>query len=59
MAIQHMSYTSLPPQQRQAGAKAAKQRLHVILSSPILTQEQRQILLAAVAKIVAWEQGKL
>ncbi len=59
MAIGHLSYLDLTPEQRHEGAKAARERVRQLLANPFLSQDQRQILADRLSHIDAWERCQL
>ena len=59
MALGQISYRSLSPEKRRAGAKIARERLRGALMSPALTPDQQAYLKAEMAKIDAWERCEL
>lgn len=59
MAIKHLTYLDLTPAQRREGATVARERLQASLGTPFLNQDQRQVVLAEMARVVDWEAGRL
>ncbi len=59
MAIKHISYADLTPEQRRKGAEEARKRLSGMLMAPFLTPEQQLAIQAQLKNIDDWEQGRL
>lgn len=59
MAIQHLTYLDLTPEQRREGAKRARDQLRSLLQNPMLTPEQLTALSDRMVHIDNWEKGAL
>jgi hypothetical protein len=59
MAVKHMSYLDLTPEQRSEGAQKGRQRIQAMLLSPFLTGDQAAILHKQLARIDEWERGAI
>lgn len=59
MAIDHITYLDLTPEQRFAGAKKARERVQTALSSPLVTRDQVDAIQAHLAHLDRWEKGTI
>lgn len=59
MAIRHLTYLDLTPEQRREGAKGAREQLRQAAASPYLTLEQRAAINERTELIHKWEKGDL
>jgi hypothetical protein len=59
MAIKHITYLDLTPEQRRQGAGEARTRLQGHLAHPFLTPGQRAQVAEEFARIGAWEHGRI
>ena len=59
MGIQQMSYRDLTTEQRQSGAKKARERIRAAMLNPALTPDQSAYLKAQMVKINRWEACEL
>ena len=59
MAIKHLTYLDLTPEQRRQGAGEARTRLQGHLMHPFLTPGQRAQVEQEFARVGAWEHGRI
>lgn len=59
MAVKHLSYRDLSPEQRKKGAADARQRVVAMMSTPFLPAEQRAYFEKNLEQINQWERGAL
>lgn len=59
MGIRTLTYLDLPLDQRKNAAKVARDRLRAMVSNPLLTTEQSQILAERMTLLDQWEMGSL
>lgn len=59
MAIRHLTYLDLTPEQRALGAAAARGRIRALLANPHLTSEQVRQLRQEQIRLAKWERGTL
>jgi hypothetical protein len=59
MAVGHLTYKDLTPEQRREGAKAQREQLRQLMANPFLASEQLQALSERLAHIDKWEMGHL
>jgi hypothetical protein len=59
MAVGHLTYLDLTPDQRQEGARAAREQVRKLMANPFLTADQQKILSDRVMHIDKWENGQL
>lgn len=59
MAVRTLTYRDLTPQQRQQGARKARERLLGLLNNPFMTVEQRQSVYDKIGALNLWEQLRL
>jgi hypothetical protein len=59
MAVGHLTYLDLPPEQRKEAAERLRTALRASLSSPFTAPEQRVMLTLQMDFITAWENGQL
>lgn len=59
MAVKHLSYKDIPPDQRQKGAAEARARIMAALSNPFLPADQRAYFEDQRRRIDLWEKGQL
>lgn len=59
MAIKHLTYLDIDPAQRAEAANEARRRLRAHLASPFLTPDTAAQIHTQIAKIDAWEHGRL
>ncbi len=57
--IGHSTYLDLTPDQRQKGAKAARDRLRSLLTNPLTSPAQMAAVQAQLDRIAQWEKGTL
>jgi hypothetical protein len=59
MAVRHLSYLDLTPDQRYASAGLAREKLRGLLANPFLTREQLTSINDQIHRIDLWEKGEL
>ncbi len=59
MTIKTINYLSLSRDQRKPGAEKQRERLRGLLASPILTDDQRQVVLERLDYVGKWERGEI
>lgn len=59
MAIRHLSYLNLTPEQRTAAASVAQGRIRMLLASPSITPEQVAQLRQEKIRLAQWVEGLL
>lgn len=59
MTIKSINYLALSPDQRKRGAAKQRENLRNILTSPLLTDDQRQVVRDRLEHVRKWEQGEL
>lgn len=59
MGIRTLTYLDLPLDQRKNAAKVARDRLRAMISNPLLTAEQSQVLAERMTLLDQWENGTL
>jgi hypothetical protein len=59
MAIQHVTYLDLTPEQRRDAAKTARTRLQTMISNPFLQPDQVKYLHDQMERLVQWERGEV
>lgn len=59
MAVKHLSYLDLTPEQRREGAQKGRERIQAMLMSPLLTGDQIAALHQQLDRLDQWEQGKI
>lgn len=57
MAVRHLTYLDLTPDQRREGAARAREKYRSVLANPFLTKEQSEAVQKEIAKIDSWERG--
>jgi hypothetical protein len=59
MAVGHVTYLDLSPEQRRQAAKAVREKVRAALANPFLTNEQKSALTYQLERITHWEHGRL
>ncbi len=59
MSVKRLSYRDLPPALRKKGAGDARQRILMMMASPMLSLEQRAHLQGSLETLALWEKGQL
>jgi hypothetical protein len=57
--IKHLSYKDLSQDQRTKGAEKLRDQLRAMLSTPLLSDDQRVAIFAKLAEVSKWERGEL
>jgi hypothetical protein len=59
MAIKHLTYLDLTPEQRRDSARKARAQIQQQLANVLITPDQQQTLLTHLDKVNQWEAGTL
>jgi hypothetical protein len=59
MAVQHLTYLDLSPEQRARAASEARGRIKTLLANPFLTPDQAEHLRKEQLRLGQWERGEL
>lgn len=59
MTIKSINYLSLTPEQRKRGADKQRESLRALLASPVITEEQRQLVQQRLSYVKQWEQCEI